>query len=90
LLCGFVLSEESKLADCPFHFREAKNGSVQIGYKNRVVTTLRGKEAAKFMHKVQSCDEPAQQVLMAKATGHFKHGNERVSKNRTMRKLPNI
>ena len=76
------MSSDNKLKDCPFSFRKANNGMIHISYKNRMVTTLKGKEAAKFASKALSSDEESQQVLMAKTTGQFKHGNEKVSKNR--------
>lgn len=68
------------IAETPFSYRSTKNGLVQIAYKGRVVTTLSGAEAAKFFSRIASGDSDAAQLIMAKATGHFKHGNERMSK----------
>lgn len=48
-----------------------------ISSNNRVVTTLKGKDSRKFIMKIRSLDEANQQLLMAKATGQFKFGNER-------------
>ena len=50
-----------------------KNGQVHISYENRVVTVLRGKQATRFSARVETSDEYGAQLLMAKATGHFKH-----------------
>lgn len=50
---------------------------VMISSNNRIVTTLKGKEARKFVMKIRSMDDTSQQLLMAKATGQFKFGNER-------------
>ena len=80
-LCVFRMNT-SRFDARPFNYQETKSGSVQIFYKNKVVTTLTGKQAAKFVTKVSSSDEQSRQILMAKATGHFKHGNEKMSKNR--------
>ncbi|MEM7098978.1 MAG: hypothetical protein AAF541_12025 [Pseudomonadota bacterium] len=65
------------LADEPFDYQETKSGLVQIAYKGKTVTTLKGKEAQKFLDKTRGQDVRAAQLAMAKATGHFKRGNER-------------
>ena len=74
------MSLDELVADEPFSYRSMKNGLVEIAYKGRAVVNLRGREAARFLNKVQSGDERNAQLVMAKATGHFKHGNERASK----------
>ena len=60
-----------------FTFQESKGGLVQIAFCGKTVTRLTGKLASRFLNKVAACDARGQQLLMAKATGHFKHGNER-------------
>ena len=67
----------SSLDQAPFHFRATASGQVRIDYDNRTVTVLAGKQAGKFLKKAEQLDAAGQQLLMAKATGHFKHGNER-------------
>ncbi len=79
------MNPDTKFLDRPFGYKETKTGVVQITYKNRIVTTLKGKEAAKFASKASSSNELSQQLLMAKATGYFKHGNEKVPKNKRSR-----
>ncbi len=64
----------------PFSYRETKDGKAQLFYNNRAVTTLAGGDAYRFLNKMQRADSKQQQMLMAKATGHFKHGNERMGK----------
>ena len=56
-----------------------------ISSLNRVVTTLKGKEARKFLMNARSLDEGGQQLLMAKTTGQFKFGNERTGKESNQR-----
>lgn len=75
------MSLNDLIADEPFSYHPTKSGSVQISYKGRTITTLGGREAARFLTKIESESRDNAQLLMAKATGHFKHGNERVSKN---------
>jgi hypothetical protein len=61
----------------PFEFRERAGGSVSISHAGRVVTTLRGERAARFLARAERADPAARQQLMARATGNFKRGNER-------------
>jgi len=50
---------------------------VFISYHGKHVTTLTGKAAAGFTDKVADADPTQAQLIMAKATGNFKRGNER-------------
>jgi hypothetical protein len=50
---------------------------VRISWRGRVVTTLAGARAARFLRGAEGADEEAAQLLMARATGNFKRGNER-------------
>jgi hypothetical protein len=50
---------------------------VRLSWQGRVVTTLTGAPAARFLREVEAADEEAAQLLMARATGNFKRGNER-------------
>ena len=74
------MSLEDLLADEPFSYRSMKSGLVEISYKGRAVTKLSGRNATRFLSRVESGDRNNAQLVMAKATGHFKHGNERLSK----------
>ena len=59
----------------PTGFRYETNGdTVVIFHHGRRATTLRGNAAAKFLADVERGDE---QLLMARMTGNYKHGNER-------------
>lgn len=64
----------------PFSYRETKDGLLQVAFHGKVVTTLRGQEAARVLQKLQSPHSQERQLAMAKASGHFKHGNERAGK----------
>jgi hypothetical protein len=67
------------LDDEPFEYRATKDGRVRIAFRGRMVTTLTGPAAERFLDRSRAAgaEEEAQQQLMARATGHFKHGNER-------------
>jgi len=54
-----------------------KDGQVRISYEGRLVSTLAGEQADRLGRRLERA-EPAQvQLLLAKATGNFKRGNER-------------
>ncbi len=57
-----------------YHLR--KDGSVAITHHGAEAALLRGAAAANFLAKVESGDA---QALMARATGNYRRGNERVA-----------
>jgi hypothetical protein len=60
-----------------FSYQQTKDGKVFISWQGRTVTTLAGNRAATFMARADGLDSEGLQQLMARATGNFKHGNER-------------
>jgi hypothetical protein len=60
-----------------FRFHASRDGRVQIEWRGRVVKTLAGAAAAKFLERAVGLGAPELQRLMAKATGNFRRGNER-------------
>lgn len=65
------------LDESPFRYTTSKAGLVMIHAHGKVVTTLRGKDAGRFLKRVEAADAYEAQRLMARATGQFKFGNER-------------
>jgi hypothetical protein len=65
------------VGDAAFSYRVHKDGTVRIAYRGAVVTTLAGKDAARFLARLDGADATRAQLAMAKATGNFKRGNER-------------
>ncbi len=59
-----------------FDFSTHTDGTVVISHHGRKVTVLRGARAEEFLTDVES--DP--QGTMARWTGNYKHGNERVAK----------
>ena len=76
------MSLDDLIAAKTFSYRTTKDGLVRISFKGRIVTTLRGTDASRFLKKVDSAGSRDVQLAMAKATGHFKHGSERRSSSR--------
>jgi hypothetical protein len=66
------------LASLPFSYATRSDGSVVISYRTAPVTILRGQAAERFTTRVSAADAIAAQQLMARATGNFKRGNERL------------
>ncbi|MEV6643839.1 hypothetical protein QRX60_36580 [Amycolatopsis mongoliensis] len=58
-----------------FTYRIDEHGTVTITHHGRPAGTLRGSAAARFLAAADRGDD--QQLLMARATGNYKHGNER-------------
>jgi hypothetical protein len=67
-----------------FAYRLLKDGRVFVSHRDRHVVTLTDPRAAAFRAALEEdgCDE---QLLMARVTGNFKRGNERVARQRSRR-----
>ena len=74
------VDKRGKLDQQPFDFQVTKDGRVLIYWGGKIVTTLTGEPARKLLAKLDGADEATIQLALAKATGHFKHGNERRGK----------
>ena len=68
------------LDEAVFTHRVTKDGKVFISWHGKQAATLSGKKAEAFIAAMAGADGKAAQLIMAKATGHFKHGNEKLSK----------
>lgn len=72
-----AIDKRDRLDAQPFTYQARKDGSVVITWNARPVKTLAGAAAQKFLHKIDSLEGKDAQLLMAKATGNFKLGDER-------------
>ncbi|MCP5180762.1 MAG: hypothetical protein H6994_12825 [Pseudomonadales bacterium] len=68
------------LDESRFSYQSRKDCTVHIAFHRKVVTTLKGREAERFLRRAEGAVPREQQMAKAKATGHFKHGNERQAK----------
>ncbi|MBL8309540.1 MAG: hypothetical protein JNL19_03860 [Burkholderiales bacterium] len=66
-------------SDLGFTYRRRKNGDVEVLHHGRVASTLRGTDAVDFMLEVEAADESDAQHVMARITGNYKRGNERLA-----------
>lgn len=84
LNAGFVgyapqFMEGTMSTDLGFTFKKRK-GEYQIFQNGKKAMTLRGHRASKFHDEVAFGNFNSQQQTMARLTGNYKHGNERVAK----------
>jgi len=70
------IDKRSRLDDEIFSYRESRDKVFIFWYKKQVMI-LKGQQARKFIDKIEHLDGKAAQLVMAKITGNFKHGNER-------------
>lgn len=70
------------LDDDIFDYRTSKDGKVFISWKGKQVMILKGEQARSFLAKVEGREHHEAQLVMAKITGNFKHGNERLGKEK--------
>ncbi|MGW7052013.1 hypothetical protein [Streptomyces sp. NPDC054887] len=61
-----------------FRYERFGDGSVTLTHQGRPAGTLRGARAEKFLAQAEAGDE---QLVMARWTGAYKHGNERAARN---------
>jgi len=71
-----TIDKRGRLDEAIFAYRERKD-KVFIFWHNKQVMILKGQQARKFIDKIAQLDGKAAQLVMAKITGNFKHGNER-------------
>ncbi|HWH92337.1 MAG TPA: hypothetical protein VNT03_00630 [Baekduia sp.] len=68
-----------------FTYKLLDDGRVRISHRDRQVVTLAGARAATFRTRLAGAGADAQQLLMARMTGNFKRGNERLARERSRR-----
>lgn len=72
------IDKRNLLQDDVFSYRAQKGGAVAVFYRGRQVTLLRGEAAEKLLRRTLGLEGRALQLELAKITGNFKRGNERV------------
>ena len=66
-----------------FSYTIHKNRKVILYWQGKQVMILKGSKADKFISKVRSLSEETQRLYIAKITGNFKRGNERLSHSKS-------
>ena len=69
-----------KLIQQTFDYKSADDGKLLIFALGKLVKTLKGEKALRLVSKIGSANSDHEiQLLLAKATGNYKRGNERTS-----------
>lgn len=62
-----------------FRYERRSSGEVVIFHRSTVATVLRGPKAPAFLDEVAGATSDEAQELMARLTGNYKRGNERLA-----------
>ena len=76
------IDKRDKLKEERFSYRISKDNKVFISWDGKQIMILKGKESDKFQAKIGGADALEAQLIMAKVTGNFKHGNEKSHKKK--------
>lgn len=67
--------------DLGFIFKQVSGGDVLITHRGKRAATLRKDKARWFLEDMDGLDFASQQQEMARLTGNYRRGNERMAKN---------
>ena len=78
------IDKRKKLGEEPFTYQLMKNGTVTIHYRGKQIKVVKDQEAARLLARIKAVENNLLdvQLLLAKITGNFKHGNEKLGKNK--------
>lgn len=72
------IDKRNRLEENPFSYQISKDNTVFIEFHGKCVKILKGKEAEKFLKRIEVAENgKEEQLILAKITGNFKRGNER-------------
>lgn len=71
------VDKRNRLDEEIFTYRINKDNKVFIFWNGKQIMILKGSESEKFIRRIKAADSKEAQLIMAKLTGNFKHGNER-------------
>ena len=66
------------LNEKPFSCKLLKDNKAQISHKGKLVSTISGKDYNKLVRVINMDNVYELQLFLAKITGQFKHGNEKL------------
>ena len=78
------IDKRKRLREEPFAYQIMKSGTVAINYRGKQIKIVKGTEAERLIARIKAVEDNIieVQLLLAKITGNFKHGNEKISKNK--------
>ena len=65
-----------------FEYRIFKDNMMQIYWNGKAVMMLKGSAAQDLMKKLERAEGKEEQLVLAKVTGNFKRGNEKIIKKK--------
>lgn len=78
------IDKRNRLNKEPFTYQTTKKGTVVIYYEGKQIKIVKEKEAERLLAKIQQVEGQIKEVqlLLAKITGNFKRGNEKLAKHK--------
>jgi len=78
------IDKRNRLSEEPFTYQITKNGTITINYKGKQIKVVKDKEAERLIARIKAVENNILEVqlLLAKITGNFKRGNEKLGKNK--------
>ncbi|PNZ76917.1 hypothetical protein CD111_05570 [Mammaliicoccus stepanovicii] len=78
------IDKRGKLSEDPFSYQITKKRTVRIFFGGKEIKILKDAKAEQLIKKMEAVDydDYDVQLLLAKVTGNFKHGNEKVHKSK--------
>lgn len=74
------VDERNRLDEKPFEYKVYKNMSIQIYWQGKAVMLLKDSKALDLIAKLEKAEGKEAQLILAKITGNFKRGNEKLFK----------
>ena len=75
------IDKRNRLREEPFNYQITKKGTVIIYFEGKQIKTVKDSKAAQLIGKLNAAESIMEvQLLLAKLTGNFKHGNEKMVK----------
>ncbi|MEH7225164.1 hypothetical protein V7112_15250 [Bacillus sp. JJ1566] len=78
------IDKRNRLSEEPFTYQITKKGMVMVYYDGKQIKLIKDREAYRLIAKIKEVedDKTKVQLLLAKITGNFKRGNEKLGKNK--------
>ncbi len=78
------IDKRNRLSEEPFTYQITKKGTVAIYYEGKQIKVVKEKEAERLLAKIHEAEQQTieVQLLLAKMTGNFKRGNEKMGQHK--------
>jgi hypothetical protein len=70
------IDKKGRLKENPFSYRLTKSNKVIIFWRKKQIMIIKGNDSKRFLSKIVNKSDHQIQLILAKITGNFKHGNE--------------